>query len=356
MEQSTTWEKRFLGIRFREWTLIVLFYFIFGMAYNLAIYTTSGGRSNFIPNIFIDYGLKALYTIPIWYVLFKVVADWKIWQKVMLHVVLCPIYVVLWQQTYYGICDYFDIWHLGWPAAWWDVYIPGQFYVLQFGIFHVYDFYIRLQHKNQLENELRELALRSELTALKSQLNPHFLYNTFNTISASVPAGQETTRELIARFSDLFRYQLKASKEELVSLGEELEFIETYLELEQARFGDRLAYQFEVPERLLKAKIPPMLLQPIVENAIKHGISPQIDGGIVVVKVMELGDQLSFQIRDSGSGYDLAKAQKSDGLGLRNTRKRLEKMYNAPISLSKALEGGLQVAFQIPNDLNLAKA
>ncbi|MEO1437337.1 MAG: histidine kinase [Bacteroidota bacterium] len=356
MNPSMTWEKRVLGIRLREWTLIVLFYLIFGFAYNMAIYTTSGGKSNFVPNIFIDYGLKALYTIPIWYLMFRKLNDWKIWQKVFIHVLICPIYVIVWQQSYYGICDALDMWHLGWPAAWWDIYIPGQFYVLQFGILHVYDFYIRLQQKTQLENELRELALRSELTALKSQLNPHFLYNTFNTISASVPAGQETTRELIARFSDLFRYQLKASKVELVSLGEELEFIETYLELEQARFGDRLAYQFEVPEKLLRAKIPPMLLQPLVENAIKHGISTQINGGIVVIKVAEWDDQLVFEIRDSGPGYDITKAQKSDGLGLRNTRKRLEKMYNTPISLSKAPEGGLQVAFQIPNALNLAEA
>ncbi|MEM9920264.1 MAG: histidine kinase [Bacteroidota bacterium] len=348
MESSTIWQKRFMGIRFRELGMLSLFYAFFGAAYNMAIYKTSGGQSSFMPNILFDYGLKAIYTIPIWWLLFRKLSHWMIWQKVLLHLFFLPVYVFLWRATYYLLCDQLGYFHLGGKASWWDIYIPGLFYAVQFGAYHVYDFYMKLQKQREIKAALEKIALQSELRALKAQLNPHFLYNTFNTISASVPPEQERTRELIATLSDLFRYQLQGSKTELVPLGEEIAFVKKYLSIEKARFEDRLSYRFELSAGLSAAMVPPMILQPIVENAVKHGIAPKIQGGEILVKIDEEGDFMQVEVSDTGVGLNGKSKENPDGVGLKNTRLRLEKMYNVTLQMDENDQGGVTVAFKIP--------
>jgi len=348
MNSPDFWDRKIFSIHYFELGLLFLLYLVFGWAYFMAIYTTSNGNLGFWDNTTLDYALKALYTFPIWWLIFRKLSKWKIWHKVLLHILLLPLFVVVWQQSYYAICDLIGWGHLGWPFAWWDVYIPGLFYVIQFGIFHLYEYYQKLQQQHALEAELRELALKSELTALKAQLNPHFLYNTFNTISASLPPEQESTREMIAQLSDLFRYQLKASKMELVPLREEIDFVETYLQLEKARFGDRLQFDFLIPDDLLMAKVPPMILQPLVENAIKHGIAPKIEGGNVLIKATKKEQLIRFEIQDTGIGLNKNVDLFNNGIGLANTQKRLEKMYGTFLQVLDNTLSGVTVSFEIP--------
>lgn len=347
MDLPDFWKQKIFGARLFELGLLALLYLVFGLAYFLALYYTSNGNASW-PTTVLDYFLKALFTLPIWWLIFKKLSHWIIWRKMLLHLVLLPFFVIAWQQTFYLICDTLGWGHLGWPGAWWDIYIPGLFYSIQFGVFHLYEYYHKFQEKQSLEADLRELALKSELTALKAQLNPHFLYNTFNTISASLPPEQETTREMIAQLSDLFRYQLKASKTELVSLEEELEFVKNYLRLEKARFGSRLQYAFEVDEALKKAKVPPMILQPLVENAIKHGIAPKIEGGKVWVKAGKKDRNIRFEIEDSGVGLKKEADLFDKGIGLANTQKRLEKMYGSFVEIIENALKGVTVRFEIP--------
>lgn len=348
MNSYSFWYKKIIGIRYFELALLFMLYFVFGLAYFLALYTTSNGYAGSWDNTILDYGLKALFTLPIWWLIFRKLKTWKMWHKILLHIALLPLFVVAWQQSYYAICDLLNWGHLGGSASYWDIYIPGLFYTIQFGIFHMYDYYQKLQKQQILEAELRELALKSELTALKAQLNPHFLYNTFNTISASVPPEQENTREMIAQLSDLFRYQLKASKTELVSLAEEIDFVKTYLQLEKARFGDRLQFEFLIPDELMNIHVPPMLLQPLVENAIKHGIAPKIDGGRVLIKAAKNEQKIQFEIEDSGVGLSKGSDIYNKGIGLTNTQKRLEKMYGSILHVLENTLKGVTVRFEIP--------
>lgn len=348
MDVNSFWEQRIFGIKRWELGLVVLLYLFFGLAYDLTLLLTSGGTAKLYPAIFYEYGIKALLTIPIWWLMFRRLAEWSIRKKVLLHLTLWPIFTLGQQQLYYLICDLTGEWHLGWPGAWWDIYIPGLFYVLQFGIFHVYDYYLKLQQQKELASELRQLALASELTALKAQLNPHFLYNTFNTISASLPPNQERTREMIAKLSDLFRYQLKASKTELIPLKAELDFVSTYLELEKARFEERLEYNYDIESHIEHEKVPPMILQPLVENSIKHGISKKIEGGRVDIKVYEISGDMCFEIIDSGIGLGGETVQLNKGVGLTNTNKRLQRMYGTEIEIYENDRGGVSVVFHIP--------
>ena len=334
----------------RKWEFWALtgLYFVFGFLYWLALYITSYG--NYEPfNTLIDYSIKALLTIPFYLLTFRVGRNWPTSRRLVLHLFLGPLYAFLWQQIYYFILEEgFDRGHLSGNGAFWDIYIPLLFYFVQFGLFHVYEYYQQVRKQERNAAALRESALNSELTALKAQLNPHFLYNTFNTISASVPSEQEHTRELIADLSDLFRYQLMASKTDLVPLYEEFGFVANYLMLEKARFGDRLTLELDLPDDTRNLAVPPMILQPLVENAIRHGIAHQIDGGKVWVRARKRPNGLHLEVGDTGPGFDNEAEKKGNGIGLANTHKRLQLEFGVALNQSEAYPTGCLFSFVLP--------
>lgn len=350
-------EHRILGIKRRELVTFVSFYFFFAVFYYITLWVNKGSWEenresifnllSFFDSVGLDYILKAFLTYPIWWMLFRKLKHWKTKNKALLHIFLMPTFVLGWQQSYYMFSEAIGFGHLTGTARAWDIYIPGLFYVVQFGIFHSYNYYQENQQKLKLEGELRNAALKSELSALKAQLNPHFLYNVFNTISASVPAKNEKTRRMIAELSDLFRYQLKASQVEKVSLHEELDFVKKYLELEKERFQERLEIQFDVDYDIMNELIPPMLLQPLVENSIKHGLSSLIEGGQVFIKIKKKEEKLFFEISDTGVGIKDKEAVFGKGIGLTNTRMRLEKIYQTTLNLSDNSPRGLKISFEL---------
>ncbi len=294
-----------------------------------------------------DYAFKLLLTIPIWWLIFRGLKNWQLRYRLYLHLFFLPVFTLTWQRIFYAFTEYFNYGHLQGSGQVWDIYIPGLFYVLQFSIFHAYEYYVDNQAKLKLESVLRESVLKSELATLKAQLNPHFLYNVFNTISASVPPEQEKTREMIANLSDLFRYQLRASQSEFVPLKDEIDFIKQYLLLEKARFGNRLKITIDISEDLLQKPVPPMLLQPLVENAVKHGISESIAGGEIKISVRELAGKLQFEIVDTGIGVKDLTDLVNKGVGITNTKLRLEKMFNSTLQFNKNQPTGLRIAFSI---------
>ncbi|NNF33834.1 MAG: histidine kinase [Saprospiraceae bacterium] len=351
-------KKEIVGIKYWEILFILGFYLFFAISYHTTLFLNRMGYNdpgdnpfsirNFMENGGLGYLIKLILTIPLWWLMFKKMKDVPLKKRLLLHLVGLPVFVIAYQQIYYALTEFLGWGHLIGAGSVWDIYIPGLFYILQFGIFHAYNYYLENQLSLKVRSELREAATKSELAALKAQLNPHFLYNVFNTISASLPAEQEKTREMIAELSDLFRYQLKASKTEMVTLKEELNFVEKYLNLEKARFEDRLRIRIEVPEHLKSVKIPPMILQPLVENSVKHGISSKIEGGEIMIKVKEQGDKTYFIISDTGNGVkDKSTLFSNSGVGLSNTRERIEKIYGSKLKVSDNQPSGLKIEFAI---------
>jgi len=349
--------KQVLGIRLNELLGFTGFYLFWAFAYHIAITINSGlwnkGERSifdiviFMETVGIDYILKALLTYPIWWLLFKKLKHWKHSKKILLHLILLPAFVLIWQQLYYVVSEIIGFGHLRGVAIVWDIYIPALFYTLQFGIMHCYSYYLENQEKIRIEGALRIAAYKSELSAIKAQLNPHFLYNIFNSISASVPPENEHTRYLIAELSDLFRYQLKASQVEKVSLKEELEFVNKYLALEKERFQERLEIEVNVEDAILDEMIPPMLLQPLVENSIKHGLSSLIEGGKVTITIKRKEGGLFFEIADTGIGIKDKTSVFNKGIGLTNTKIRLEKMFQTTLNVTDNLPNGLKISFTI---------
>ncbi|PHN08301.1 sensor histidine kinase [Flavilitoribacter nigricans] len=350
-------QKRIFNISILEYLLVGLLYFFFAVCYHITLWLN---RSNegliweylFSPEEFfaqagLGYLIELLLTIPIWWLMFRKLRSWPLLYRLPVHLVLLPVFAFSFQQIYYFTAESLGYNHLQGTGSVWDIFIPAMFYLLQFGIFHAYEYYLDNQRNLKLKAALSEAALKSELSALKAQLNPHFLYNVFNTISASVPPQQERTREMIAQLSDLFRYQLKASRSDLVPLREELEFVQSYLELEKARFGDRLRVRIDVPEKLYEVMVPPMILQPLVENSIKHGIASLIEGGEISIRIRKNGNGVAFEVSDTGVGVEDTSQLFDVGLGLTNTKLRLEKQYGSELKISDNSPRGLKIAFAI---------
>lgn len=345
------------GITARELLMVLSFYIVSAFFYHLTVWLSSAqysttsstliGIKAFIDGGGLQYAIFFLFTIPIWWLLFVKLKNLKLWKRLLLHAIFLPIFIYPARIIYYTICERLGWFHLEGVAQVWDLYIPALFYLIQFGMFHAYEHYKENQRKLKLEGELKQAALKSELAAIKAQLNPHFLYNVFNTINASVPPKQEKTRQLIATLSDLFRYQLKASKKELVTLEEELDFVKKYLKLEKARFEERLNIEINVPEALYKEQIPPMLLQPLVENSVKHGISSTLKGGTITITIFKEGEKLKFEIADTGIGVKDKESLFNKGVGLTNTRLRLLKMYQSKLEVLDNDPQGLKISFAL---------
>lgn len=189
------------------------------------------------------------------------------------------------------------------------------------------------------EAELTTQAARAELSALQAQINPHFFFNTLNTISSLLEDDPETADDLLMMLSDLFRYTFKASGKP-VQLNQELAFIKQYLAIEHARFGDRLHVEWCIEDKLIDLQVPGLILQPLVENAVQHGISPTARGGRVRVSADTHEHFLRLEVRDDGAGIspevtDLVR----DGHGLGNVARRLEVLFSGRARLKLFRDG-----------------
>lgn len=336
----------------------VTFYFITAVLHYTATWIYYGAFEEGHPpyfnieEFFSAAGCRFLYsflvTIPIWYVIVKILYPKSQLIAYLSHLVFLPLFTII---VYYLLSvtnNYF-----GWVFIWnntgsvWTIYLIAVFYLLQFVIIHAYQY--QQAHKMALEEKtrLKESALQSQVTALKAQLNPHFLHNLFNSINASIPSENEQTREMIVALSDLFRYQNKASQKDFVLLLDELAFITNYLDLIKVRLKDRLRFKISVSEDLLNSMIPPMILQPLVENAITHGISPKIGPSELSIIINRVGSNLAFEIIDTGAGIDTNVDFWNKGLGLKNTQQRLKYLYNSELKILPNLPSGTIVSFTI---------
>ena len=195
--------------------------------------------------------------------------------------------------------------------------------------------------------ELSALARDAELAALKQQLNPHFLFNSLNSISSLTGSNPGKAREMCVLLAGFLRATLGLSERTSIPLSEELALVRSYLAIEEVRFGDRLSVEEDVDPRAEGCAIPPLLLQPLVENAVKHGVAPRLEGGVVRVRATRTDGTLVIALTnpvDAG-----APAAPGAGLGLRNVRRRLAARWGSEATLSQELrEGTFSVALSIP--------
>lgn len=353
------------GYLIKQWNLTkkdVIFFVSFYYVSTLIYYTANwvswgafkGGHPDYlnVEEFFaaggVQFSVSFLVTLPIWYIIFVVLKKYSLRIRLLSHILFLPLYVAF---TYF--LNKATVESFGWVMYWggykivWTLYNFTLFYFVQFAIVHGYSYFKRFKKEEREKAILRETTLKSEITALKSQLNPHFLHNLFNSINATIPPENERTRELIIQLSDLFRYQNYASQNDFVTIKEEIDFIESYLELMKIRLKERLTFSFDIPENLYNHKIAPMLLQPLVENAINHGIASKVEPSTLIIKIEQSNSKLHYAIEDTGIGILNKETVLSKGLGLSNTNLRLEKIYNATLKIEDNIPSGTKISFAI---------
>jgi hypothetical protein len=202
------------------------------------------------------------------------------------------------------------------------------------------------------EKTLREKNAEAQLIALRAQINPHFLFNTFNSITELIHIAPQKAEEALEKLAFIIRYTLKVSNQTFVPLADEMLLVQTYLAIEQIRFGeDRLVYQIQWPQDLGKIPVPALVIQTVVENCIKHGISKITKQGVVTISGLLVNNALVLEIYDNGPGIDLERIDK--GTGLKNIIERMSKIYNQQdkIEFEKKAEGTLvRLKFEIPRE------
>ena len=251
----------------------------------------------------------------------------------------------------------------GWRLA---VFLVRRFIADYFTYFIVaalcfaYEHFLRSRQQEEQTQALRAELAQAQLQALRMQVNPHFLFNTLNAIAVLVRGGETSKAGRTLRLlSDMLRATFKGADVQMAPLREEIDLVERYLEIEEIRFGDRLRVEIEVDPDVSEVPVPYLLLQPLVENAVRHGIAPHAEAGVVRVSARPTTTQgqkgVELVVADSGSGFPKdpeTLLAESEGVGLANTKRRLETLYGDAhtLELGTAAEGGARVTLQLPLD------
>jgi sensor histidine kinase YesM len=242
-----------------------------------------------------------------------------------------------------------DFWPLARQSFFGRNLIDMIFYWVVIGYGYTSGLLQRVKNEELKAAQLESRLMEAELKALKQQLHPHFLFNTMNTIAVLVREKRnDEAVQLIAKLSTLLRISLDNTRVHEVTLRQEMDFLERYLEIQQLRFGDRLQVRTAISAQAMEARIPNLLLQPLVENAVLHGVAPKNAPGVIEIKGEVRGERLHLEVHDDGAGFVLGDGGRlKEGIGLTNTRERLAKIYGPGSQLILRSDRNLGTTVQI---------
>lgn len=296
--------------------------------------------------------------ISIWYMLLYSNADKFGWANIIIyHLTVCTGITIIWLVCAYNITLfifgnnslYLIKIHKHLPPAIISSIVLYAIYIL---IYYLYIFYYNSEIRRKNEALLLSKVKDAELNLLKSQINPHFLFNSLNSISSLTISSPAKAQEMIIKLSDFLRYSISQAQTQQTTLKLELENIQRYLDIEKVRFGSKLNYVTDIPENCLKATLPIMILQPLYENAIKHGVYESTETITLNIKCTILGQLLIITISNN---FDTdAPSRKGAGIGLNNIRERLQLAYTAEGMLKITVTGNIfEVKLTIPQNIVL---
>ncbi len=312
-------------------------------------------RDIFVVIIFLNAYAGWLFTVPLRYIYRKA---WNFPPiKIALVVILSSYFTgVLWQIV--KNINYWEIYKHGYQPDSWFMYTQstlGSFYIILSwsGLYFGSKYYQMLQVEKQNVLKANTVAHQAQLKMLRYQLNPHFLFNTLNAISTLILVEEnKTANTMVTKLSEFLRYSLDKDPMKKVTLQSEIQALQLYLAIEQVRFEDRLHLDFNISDECQQALVPSMILQPLAENAIKHAIAVQEQGGCITITVSRFADDLLIEVADNGPGADIVEGNlhRENGVGLANTRERLHALYREKFSLvvSHNQPSGVKVNLRMP--------
>jgi len=224
--------------------------------------------------------------------------------------------------------------------------------------FYAYDYYVKFRDRELRASQLEARLAEAQLRALRMQLQPHFLFNTLNSISSLMYSDLEAADSMMSRLADFLRLTLEIDGAREVPLDRELEFVERYLEIERIRFEERLRVELAIDEETRRALVPTLVLQPLVENALRHGIDRRAEGGRVRLAAARAGNRLRLSLTNEGPDHAVAETSHGQRIGLANTRERLAQLYAEDYLLrfEEHAGGGATVTLELPWRIGEAKA
>lgn len=333
---------------------------LLGFLLSLEIYLN--GRAEQMPVDFFDVAVGQFGRVVMWAAQAPLII--RLWRKLPLqrgHWIggvgfhLAMSFVVM-ATFYVGRMAAYALFFVGFDQFWWHVVanfygrnmIDIAYYWAVIGFAYSWQTYERYKNEELRAVQLESRLVETELKALREQLHPHFLFNTMNTISVFVREGHnDEAVTLIARLCSLLRMTLDSSRTQEVTVRQEIDFIDRYIEIQKTRFPDRLTVKVDIEPAALEARIPNLLLQPLVENAILHGVAPKPGAGRVEIRGFVAQAKLHLQVKDDGPGLQRSGAIGREGIGLSNTRERIAKIYGPAGQLTLRSEGGRGVVVDI---------
>jgi signal transduction histidine kinase len=343
-----------------KWILLFLFWTVVGLAYAGQLYLSQPniGWALALWRALADWYVFGVLSVPALWVARRfpfVAGQWRL--ALMVHLVSGALFSLGW-LTLRAALEHWrtrgELDPVTFSSAFSQALVAALFFtfLIYWGIVlgqHAFTYYRKFHEREVHAAELETHLTEARLQALQMQLNPHFLFNTLNAISSLMHKDVEEADRMIVHLSDLLRYALESTEAQEVPLRQELDFLDRYLQIQQARFGDRLAVRREISDETLDARVPNLVLQPLVENAIEHGIAPHARLGEVVLRARRRDDRLELEVQDNGAGLPADKPL-VDGIGLSNTRARLLQLYGSAheLQLTTGGGGGLVVRISIP--------
>jgi signal transduction histidine kinase len=348
-----------------RWLLVFGLWTIIGLSFAIQSYLTRSEIGNPVTWRFalgrnlVDWYLFALLSVPSLGLARRIPieqADWR--RRAVIHLAASAVFSLAWMVLRAGVVHLLQLTESGAPIGFTEAFTHALVATFFFNVLiywviisfsHAIDYYGRYQEREVRAAELEKRLAEAKLQALQMQLNPHFLFNTLHAISALMHDNVDLADRMISRLSDLLRTTLASTDRQEVPLRQEVAFLKKYLEIEQTRFGERLQVKMSIEPDTWDALVPNLILQPLVENAIRHGIEPQAKPGVVELSARGDNGCLHLEVRDNGVGLRAARPIR-EGVGLSNTRARLQELYGAEhqFEIADAAAGGLVVRMVIP--------
>jgi signal transduction histidine kinase len=321
-------------------------------------------RDTYVLVVVLDAYAGWLLTIPLRYA-YQRMWDWTPWVLALAILMLSLAVACSW--TAVKNFNYWQLYKHGFQPDEWYQYLRQtsvSFYVILSwsGLYLGVRYYQTLQQEKQKTLTASNKAHEAQLKMLRYQLNPHFLFNTLNAISTLVLLQEtETANKMLLRLSDFLRYSLYKDPIKKVPLSQEIHAASLYLEIEKVRFSERLTIEYDIADNTEDALVPSLILQPLVENAIKFAVAKRLEGGLIAIKSRKFGHDLLIEVSDNGPGLQATQAQAKvvnpdSGVGLANTRERLAALYDKEFSLvlTENTPSGVKVNIRIPFEVELA--
>ncbi|MFV0364931.1 MAG: sensor histidine kinase [Mangrovibacterium sp.] len=303
-----------------------------------------------------SFVIYPLLGTSIWFVIRYNKIDEQDWGKhVVYHLLLATVYNIIWLYLSVGV---YKLFQLNAEAQFWQetakkVLVGYILYGIHVLFFYTQSYYAVLREKTKREHELQMHVREAELSALKSQINPHFLFNSLNSISSLTMSNPEKAQEMVVNLSTFMRYSLQRKPNDLTTLHEEIDNAKLYLDIEKVRFGEKLRVDFQIDENCLQARLPNLILQPVLENAIKYGVYESTSPVTIFVRAQLKGQFLQVSVKNEYDAH--AMKNKGEGIGLKNIRQRMSLLYQNPHLLQTNDDGKLfSVLFLFPIVAELA--